>query len=255
EPVPQAAGTVQTMTVTGLSASTTYYFAMMTDDEVPNRSSMSNVVSGVTADLPDTTAPAAVTNLSVTGTTSSSVSLRWSAPGDDGSTGTAAEYVIRYSTSPITVSNWDNAKGIAGEPVPQAAGTVQTMTVTGLSASTTYYFAMMTDDEVPNRSSMSNVVSAGTAALADTTPPYTAGHSPSKGATEVLPGVILVVHVKDDESGVDINSIIMKVNGIVVKPTITGTPADYTLTYDPSMEFDYGQTVTVTIEASDLAHN
>ena len=45
----------------------------------------------------DTTAPAAVGNLAAGTPTSSSLTLTWTAPGDDGSTGTASSYDIRYS--------------------------------------------------------------------------------------------------------------------------------------------------------------
>ena len=89
--------------------------------------------------------------------------------------------------------------------------------------------------------------------VADTTPPYTDGHDPAKGATDVTPDTNIVVHVKDDGKGVDQNTIVMTVGGITVTPTtITGTPADYTLTYDPPTDFDYGQVVGVTIDAADL---
>jgi hypothetical protein len=43
------------------------------------------------------------------------------------------------------------------------------------------------------------------------------------------------------------------VNGITVTPTITGTPVDYTLTYVPSVDFECGQIVYVTVDAHDLA--
>ena len=89
--------------------------------------------------------------------------------------------------------------------------------------------------------------------IADTTAPYTDGHTPAASATSIALGTNIVVHVKDDETGVDVNSIVMKVNGVTVTPTITGTSADYTLTYDPSSDFAHGQTVYVTVDAQDLA--
>lgn len=120
----------------------------------------------------DATPPSAVSNLSVSNTTSNSVTLTWSATGDDGMTGTAAAYDIRYSTSPINGSNWASATQVGGEPAPQAPGTTQPMTINGLLASTTYYFAMTVSDEVPNTSQMSNVASATTqSSTGDTTPP------------------------------------------------------------------------------------
>ena len=130
EPAPAAAGTNQNMTVTGLSGDTTYYFAIKTADEVPNWSALSNVPSGKTS---DTVAPAAVSNLATSSPTGTSITLTWTAPGDNGSTGTAASYDIRYSTSTITDANWASATQVTGEPAPAAAGTNQNMIVSGLS--------------------------------------------------------------------------------------------------------------------------
>jgi hypothetical protein len=120
----------------------------------------------------DTTPPANITNLAASSPTSSSITLSWTAPGDDGNNGTASQYDIRYSTSTITQANWPSATQVNGEPTPQVAGTSQNMTVSGLNSSTTYYFAMETADEVPNWSGLSNVASGTTSAAGiDTTPP------------------------------------------------------------------------------------
>ena len=160
EPTPAAAGTNQNMTVTGLSADTMYYFAIETADEVSNWSALSNVPTGTTS---DTVAPAAVSNLATSSPTGTSITLTWTVPGDNGSTGTAASYDIRYSTSAINAGNWASATQVTGEPTPAAAGTNQNMVVSGLSPSTTYYFAIETSDEVPNVSSLSNIASQATA--------------------------------------------------------------------------------------------
>ncbi|NQE05478.1 hypothetical protein C5S32_06375 [ANME-1 cluster archaeon GoMg1] len=106
---------------------------------------------------PDTTPPAAITDLSVSNPTKNSIKLSWTAPGDDGNVGTASTYDIRYSTSIITEANWDSATQVIGEPSPSAPGTPQSMTVTGLNPSTTFYFAIETSDEVPNMSNLSNI--------------------------------------------------------------------------------------------------
>jgi hypothetical protein len=111
----------------------------------------------------DTVPPAAVTNLVAGNPTTSTITLTWTAPGDDGNAGTANEYDIRYSTSQIqTEADWNSATQASGEPAPNTAGNSESFTVSGLSSSTTYYFALKTADEVPNWSGLSNVPSATT---------------------------------------------------------------------------------------------
>ncbi|MEA2030879.1 MAG: fibronectin type III domain-containing protein [candidate division Zixibacteria bacterium] len=157
---PQATGETETFDVSGLTSSTTYYFAIKTADEVPNWSELSNVVTATT-DV-ETDAPTAVADLHISGNTSTTATLDWTAPGDDGTNGTAYEYELRYSTSSITDVNWSSATLIAGVSAPQIAGSDETFTVEGLDPSTMYYFAIKTADEVPNWSDLSNVPSVTT---------------------------------------------------------------------------------------------
>ena len=101
------------------------------------------------------------------------IDVTWTAPGDDGNVGTANQYDIRYSESPITVSNWDQATTVAGEPSPQVAGSTETYTIAGLLDNTTYYVAIKAADEANNWSPLSNVAQVSTgdstapAAIAD----------------------------------------------------------------------------------------
>ena len=161
-PTPGAPGTRQSTTVTGLQPSTTYWFAIKTGDEVPNWSAMSNVISRTTLAAADAVRPAPVASLAITGTTETTAALRWTAVGDDSLTGTATSYDVRYSTAPITASNWSTATQVTGEPAPTASGTTQNYTVTGLARQTTYYFAIRVADEAGNISALSNVPSATT---------------------------------------------------------------------------------------------
>jgi Fibronectin type III domain len=161
EPAPSTAGSTDSMRVRGLTPLTTYYFLLRAADEVANWSGYSNVAVKATGG--DATPPAAIADLSVTGQTGTSLSLRWTAPGDDGNTGTATSYDIRYSTSAITAANWNSATQATGEPTPAAPGTVQTFSLTGLTGSRTYYVAIRTFDNAGNLSTLSNVVSGTTA--------------------------------------------------------------------------------------------
>jgi hypothetical protein len=166
EPVPGTSGATDSLRVGGLAPLTTYYFMIRSADEVPNWSGYSNLAVKTTSG--DLTPPAAVADLSVTSATGTSLALRWTAPGDDGSTGTASSYDIRYSTSAITNANWATATQAAGEPAPAAAGTVQTFTLTGLSGSQIYYVAIRATDDRSNVAALSNVASGTTL---DTIPP------------------------------------------------------------------------------------
>jgi lysophospholipase L1-like esterase len=106
---------------------------------------------------PDTIPPSAVTNLAIAETSPSVVKLSWNAPGDDGGIGMASRYDVRYSLSPITEDNFEQAAQCRSEPVPLLVGNPQLYFVSGLSPGTAYYFAMRSSDEVENVSSLSNV--------------------------------------------------------------------------------------------------
>ncbi len=159
-PTPRAAGSIDSVRVRGLNPVTTYFFILRTADEVPNWSGFSNFAQVSTSG--DLTPPAAIADLFVTGTTGTSVSVRWTAPGNNGTTGTAASYDVRYSLNPITAANFAAATAATGEPAPAVAGTVQNFTINGLLGSRTYFVAMKTTDAAGNVSVISNVVSGAT---------------------------------------------------------------------------------------------
>ncbi|MBO9605023.1 MAG: right-handed parallel beta-helix repeat-containing protein [Paenibacillaceae bacterium] len=123
----------------------------------------------------DVTPPAAVADLAASGAAANSLQLTWTAPGDDGTIGTAASYDVRYSQSPITAANWASATPASGVPAPAAAGTVQTMTLSGLDVTRTYYMALKTIDDSGNVSALSNVAGGSTtgAVVCDHTIPMT----------------------------------------------------------------------------------
>jgi len=164
---PQIAGNSESFTVNGLNPGTLYYFAIKAADEMPNWSPLSNVVSQSTS--PEETSPATIADLTVNNPTESTLTLSWTAPGDDGTTGMASQYDIRYSTSTITEANWASATQIENEPSPQSAGNTETLSINSLEPSTMYYFAIKTADEIPNWSGLSNIASGQTSD--DQTPP------------------------------------------------------------------------------------
>ncbi|MFZ5516472.1 MAG: Ig-like domain-containing protein [Candidatus Zhuqueibacterota bacterium] len=112
--------------------------------------------------LGDAVAPAQITNLDAISSTSSSISFSWTAPGDDGTTGRATSYDIRYSESLITSANWHLANKAPAIPAPEAPGSAQAYVASGLNPGESYFFAVKTADEVLNWSAMSNVKEAST---------------------------------------------------------------------------------------------
>ena len=111
-----------------------------------------------------------------------SVTLAWTAPGDDGTIGTAAGYELRMSFAPIDESNWGSATVVTGAPAPLAAGARQAMVARGLTNGTTYYFAIKTVDDAGNWSLISNVVRWDW--VLDTAPPA----APSGVAASLITG-------------------------------------------------------------------
>ena len=114
------------------------------------------------APVEDLINPDQVSDLTVTDVSTNTVTLSWTAPGDDGNFGTASQYDIRMSTLPITEANWSSAIQLVPAPAPNAAGSSEAVQVVQLSPGITYYFAIKTADEVPNWSGLSNVASATT---------------------------------------------------------------------------------------------
>ena len=120
----------------------------------------------------DISPPASVSTLAVSGATYNSVSLSWTATGDDGYTGTAYSYDVRYATFHIvSEEDWNNATQAQGEPSPQPYNSTENFTIENLEFDTTYHFALKVIDNAGNRSGLSNPVSEST--VPDNEPPST----------------------------------------------------------------------------------
>lgn len=105
----------------------------------------------------DTIPPGKINDLDVTiGATPSEIILDWTAPGDDGFSGTASDYTIKYFSDSIDVSNWSIASSWEPTPIPSSSGTTENTVIQGLSSSQNTYFAVMATDESGNSSEISN---------------------------------------------------------------------------------------------------
>jgi fibronectin type III domain protein len=110
----------------------------------------------------DLTPPDAISNLQPDVVGPNDFTVLWTAPGDDGSVGTAQAYDLRIATFDITESNFASAIPANPMPVPQAAGTTQSYTFTGLSACTSYRVAIKARDDAGSWSPLSNVLTVAT---------------------------------------------------------------------------------------------
>ncbi|MCB2230315.1 leucine-rich repeat domain-containing protein [bacterium] len=108
----------------------------------------------------DGTAPAVVQDLAVYAFTDSSVTLTWTASGDDSTIGTAARYELRMARSTIHWGSFDSAQLISGLADPKPAGQQERFEVTGLHEDSTYFFALRVFDEKDNYNGVSNCVHA-----------------------------------------------------------------------------------------------
>ena len=194
-----------------------------------------------------------------------SIALSW-APNPESD---IAGYKVYYKTGDSGLPYL--GAGAASGDSPIDLGNATSFTLSGLAQWAKYYIAVTAYDKdydpavddpgtIVNENQTNGNESwysaeAVAGAGVDTAPPYTSGHSPAKGATFAPVDTNIVVHVKDDDSGVDQSSIALRVESVDVtgQAVITGGTGDYTVTYDPATDFGYGQLVSVTVDASDLA--
>jgi len=94
------------------------------------------------------------------------------------------------------------------------------------------------------------------------------GRYPEADAIQVPLNSLIVFHIIDEGVGVDANTVSIEVNGDLVytgnnadydtsygRARRRGDTSDYTLVYQPTQSFDFDQTVTVAVSATDLSSN
>ena len=106
--------------------------------------------------------------------------LHWTAPGDDGVSGKATVYDLRYSLMPLAAANFAQATRITGLAAPAMAGSRESVLVIGLSDGISYFLALQTADERGNWSLLSNVVKRTGPTIGIAQPAAIVSFSPSR---------------------------------------------------------------------------
>jgi hypothetical protein len=114
------------------------------------------------AQYSDDIAPAAVSDLEADLTNENQIVLNWTAPGDDGNSGNAYRYDIRYMGEPIlSEDDWLWAQQITCSLYPQEAGDTEEFSfaiseLENVAAYDSLFFMIKAEDEMQNWSEMSN---------------------------------------------------------------------------------------------------
>ncbi len=168
-PAPAQPGEAESVVLASLETGRLYYFALRSVDDAGNWSGISNVDSASPGG--DTTPPPAVADLQAApGAVEGEISVRWTAPGDDGPAGDPVqEYDLRYDTESFDEQGFEQAAPVPNLPPPGQPATIDSVTLVGLEVGVRYYFRLKSVDDAENWSSISNLASSE--ALGDTTPP------------------------------------------------------------------------------------
>jgi methionine-rich copper-binding protein CopC len=154
---------------TALAASTPYTLTLKAKD-VSGNALAEAILTFTTSDTSDTTAPSTPTGLVAT-PADGQVALTWQANSD----ADVAGYTLYMGTAQDKLE-------------PQDFTTTNSKTITGLTNSTTYFFAVDAVDTANNHSSQSQIVSATpSTSVTDTTAPKIQSSNPADGAKNVNP--------------------------------------------------------------------
>ncbi len=106
----------------------------------------------------DSVIPASVTDLELSSYSPGEVVLDWTSPQDNSIDDPVSGYDIRYARKPIlTEFDWLSAKRVKEKKAPAKPGSVETLTVSGLTPGRSYYFAIKSMDDENNYSKISNI--------------------------------------------------------------------------------------------------
>jgi len=152
-----AAHTVQ---LTDLKNSQLYHYRVRSVDVVGNTIISVDQTLKTPQGFSDSTPPHPINDLRVVEQGFTSVTLEWTATGDDGLRGTALKYDVRRASEDYKLrgDQWFSQTEVLGVPEPQVAGTKQRLVLSNLEPGTIFFIAIRPIDEARNISVPSNIL-------------------------------------------------------------------------------------------------
>lgn len=158
-----------TQNVSGLTASATYFFAVVVRDTSGNKSLYAPQSQTMAA--PDTTPPVAGTAISFASVADTSMTVNWGAATDAVTAQAGLQYRLVKAASSAAIDTIGEIDAISGGDLLQDYTANDVMqNVAGLASSTTYFFAVVVRDVAGNKTIYAPQ-SQATNATPDTTPP------------------------------------------------------------------------------------
>lgn len=85
--------------------------------------------------------------------------------------------------------------------------------------------------------------------------PYIIKTTPENQSVWIAPNTSVSIQAGDAYKGIDPATVQLKINNVVVTPQITGTPANYTVTYAAPVSYNFDQNINVHIRMRDVSGN
>ena len=187
----------------------------------------------------NTVGPPPPTNVAATENPVGCLRVAWTRVGDPAVTGYRMYFATRSRTQGAYTDSVD------------VASTASFASKCGLGAGT-YYAAVRSFTGTGLMSAYTSEVSA-TLQGPDLTPPVLSQSDPANGATNVPRNAGIYFVVTDARSGVNSNSIVVRVNGVQENATKTATTSGYAVQVNPAADFPASSSVTVAVTAADGA--
>ncbi len=227
------------------------YVAVAVDDEVPN---VKPDVKWRRVNTADRQPPSFLGENPANGSTEVALNTNISFRLDDGGSGIAeGDIHVRIQQSPADGGGWTDVT-----PSLVIGGTLASRTVS-YDPPVDFLYNQFVTVEVKASDIAGNKMTAtfSFSTATDLNAPQLQNAVPAGGAVNVPIDTDISFELTDDRSGVNPATIHVTVNGTSVDPAlqIGGTPDLTTVLYNPPTDFSYGETVTVTVNASDVAGN